>query len=415
MPLSTIPTAPPRKRHHSFDRVLGVEEFDPKKLSATAMRLARERDLLARERDLLETVANTVREGIVVMDAAGVIEYANQAAEVILGLRENDIGKVKIWDNCPDLKNSLLIHFDGVGDDDVGGEIYPVVTRDIEINYPQQRHVRLNFSRLQDAAPAQEPRFAVILLDITSETRSTEALVERERADSISPLAAALAHELGNPLNSINIHLQLIRRRLEKLEDRDAAAKLGDSVRVCSEEIRRLDGLVRNFLDAMRPVPPELRDTLVLDVLTQVLDLLKIQCEDLGIRVSLNIRQDLPLILADANQLKQVFFNLLKNAMEAMDKGGSVTITADADDEFVCVRVSDTGAGIERDDASRLFDPFFTTKKGGHGLGMLVVTRILRAHGAGIGVESIPGHGTSVTVRFPRKHRRVRLLAEKKS
>ena len=96
--------------------------------------------------------------------------------------------------------------------------------------------------------------------------------------------------------------------------------------------------------------------------------------------------------------------------MEAMDAGGLVEITADSDDESVALSIRDTGVGMERDAVSRMFDPFFTTKSGGHGLGMMIVMRILRAHGARIDVDSAPGAGTTVTLRFPRVHKRVRLL-----
>jgi signal transduction histidine kinase len=204
--------------------------------------------------------------------------------------------------------------------------------------------------------------------------------------------------------------LQIIQRRLAKLAATPERGRIGESVTVCAEEIARLDGIVRHFLEAIRPAKPDFQDVHLLGVIAEVLALVKSQCEDLGIRVTVSTRQDLPVISGDKNQLKQVFFNLLKNAMEAMDRGGRIDIAAAADDEFVSVRVSDTGKGIERDELTQMFDPFFTTKAGGHGLGMMVVMRILRAHGGDLGVESTPGSGTAVTVRFPQKHRRIRLL-----
>ncbi|MDR3228980.1 MAG: PAS domain-containing protein [Puniceicoccales bacterium] len=410
---------PLRKRQSPLDRLLGrADDLDPANLAILVQRIAR-------ERDLLETVFNTIQEGIIVMDAAGLIEYANRAAADLTGFRESDIGKAVFWKFVPALARAV-----GRLPDNPAAAA-PVITREVEITYPEPRHVRIHLSRLGDAstfadcdapprlrssatanlAPAP-PRYVAILRDITAEKISTQDLVESERINSIFTLAAGVAHELGNPLNSINIHLQVMGRRLAKLRDKAAAARLAASVSICSGEISRLDGIIHHFLEAIRPAQPDLRDVPLLGVIAEVLALVKTQCEDLGIRVSVTTGKDLPVISGDANQLKQLFFNLLKNAMEAMDKGGRIDISADADDEFVRVAVRDTGVGIERDAQSRMFDPYFTTKVGGHGLGMMVVMRILRAHGGEIGVESAPGRGTEVTVQFPQKHRRVRLLAE---
>ncbi|MDR1817103.1 MAG: PAS domain-containing protein [Puniceicoccales bacterium] len=415
---------PPLKRQSPLDRLLGrADNLDSASLAILAQRLAG-------ERDLLETVFNTIQEGVLLMDATGVVEYANDAAAVIIGLRAEDWGKVVLWRLVPCLARSVGALF---GADTGTGPVVnangapasaksapppvetvaPALTQEIEVTYPERRFVRLHMSRLHTQSAGRGPRFVVILRDVTAERRRTEELVESERAAALSPLAAGLAHELGNPLNSINLHLQVIRRQLAKLDPSPQGERIADSARVCSEEVERLDALIHNFLGAIRPVSPASAEIRLLDVIAEVLALLKKQCEDLGVRVAVNVRHDLPVVSGDHDQLKQVFFNLLKNAMEAMDKGGVIDIAAESDDEFVTVSVRDCGAGIEREAVSRIFDPFFTTKSGGHGLGMFVVSRILHAHGGDIAVESTPGHGTTVTVRLPQKHRRFRVLAEK--
>jgi len=114
--------------------------------------------------------------------------------------------------------------------------------------------------------------------------------------------------------------------------------------------------------------------------------------------------------MADTNQLKQVFFNLIKNAMESMQPGGTLGIRVRADDDSVYIRISDTGTGIKTDDLAKLFSPYHTTKAGGHGLGLMIVQRIIRDHGGHVGIESKEGAGTVVTLQFPQKHRRVRML-----
>ncbi|MCX6940208.1 MAG: ATP-binding protein, partial [Verrucomicrobia bacterium] len=118
----------------------------------------------------------------------------------------------------------------------------------------------------------------------------------------------------------------------------------------------------------------------------------------------------LPAVMADRNQLKQVFFNLTKNALEAMQPGGSLKIKSRADDDSVFLLFGDSGAGIKQEDLSRLFQPYHTTKVGGHGLGLMIVQRIMRDHGGQVGIESKEGVGTIVSLQFPRKDRRVRML-----
>jgi signal transduction histidine kinase len=119
---------------------------------------------------------------------------------------------------------------------------------------------------------------------------------------------------------------------------------------------------------------------------------------------------DLPHVMADRNQVKQVFFNLLKNALEAMPPGGRLRIAARTDDDNVILAFADSGVGIKPEDFVRLFQPYHTTKPGGHGLGLMIVQRIMREHGGQIGIESKEGVGTVVTLQFPRKDRRVRML-----
>ena len=387
-----------RRRHSPLDRLLGrLDGLDTINLTILVKRLAR-------ERDLLETVFDTVREGVIVTDAHGIVQYANRAGATLIGLKSADLGKAVLWKWAPDLARTLPLGLSGASVSSA---------REIEVAYPEKRLLRVQITPLEgdeDDDEGEGRRFVIILLDVTEERACTEELIEDERMNSIRMLAAGVAHEVGNPLNSINIHLQLMQRRLAKLAGSPEREKLAESVGVCAAEIRRLDDILKHFLDAIRPRAPDLSDVNLLKVVGEVLALQREQMTQLGIRVEMNLRADIPSISGDFNQIKQVFFNLLKNAMEAMDRGGVITLSAEADDEFVCVAVRDTGVGMERDAVSRIFDPFFTTKEGGHGLGMMIVMRILRAHGAQIDVDSAPGEGTTVTLRFPQRHRRMRML-----
>jgi signal transduction histidine kinase len=254
-----------------------------------------------------------------------------------------------------------------------------------------------------------ERRYAVILTDITKDKQTTEARIESERTSSILLLAAGVAHELGNPLNSLTIHLQLIERKLKKLKAVGEADALAESVAVCRGEVARLDGIISHFLEAIRPRPPDLVETNLAEVLAEVLRFQQQELENRGISVEAETAT-LPVVLADRNQLKQVFFNLTKNAMEAMQPGGKLRIRTRTDDDSVFLLFADTGSGIKQEDLLRLFEPYHTTKPGGHGLGLMIAQRIMREHGGQVGIESKPGQGTIVTLQFPRRDRRVRML-----
>jgi len=303
----------------------------------------------------------------------------------------------------PGLRSSL-----GIALDDEA--TMPVVTREFELAYPEPRTVQLYMVPFTGEQTASGRRFAVILSDITRTKQNTEERIENERTSSILLLAAGVAHELGNPLNSLTIHLQLINRKLKKLKEHKDIDSVAESVRICEGEVKRLDGIITNFLEAIRPQPPDLAELNLSDVLAEVLAFQQRELSDREIRVEAETRDDLPLVMADRNQVKQIFFNLIKNAVEAMQPGGRLRIKARIDDDMVYLAFGDSGSGIKQEELTRLFQPYHTTKVGGHGLGLMVVQRIMRQHGGQIGIDSKEGVGTVVTLQFPRKDRRVRML-----
>lgn len=388
----------PPKKHTSLDRVLGrLDTLDSVNLANLVQRLAR-------ERALFEDIFNTLQEGVLVINPEGEIDYANGAAHRIIGLNNDELTGETLWRLVPGLRPSL----GGLLDDGA----LPIVAREFELTYPEPRTVRLYMVPFRESGGGRR-RFAVILTDITRDKQSTEARIEDERTSSILLLAAGVAHELGNPLNSLNIHLQLIERRLKKAaaSGKDGGS-LAESVRVCQEEVKRLDGIINHFLEAIRPQPPDLVELHVVEVLDEVLRFQERELLDRGIVIEAETTADLPVVMADRNQLKQVFFNLVKNAFEAMAPGGRLRIRTRADDNTVYLLFGDTGSGIKQEDLLRLFQPYHTTKPGGHGLGLMIVQRIMREHGGQVGIESKEGRGTVVTLEFPRKDRRVRMLRE---
>jgi signal transduction histidine kinase len=280
------------------------------------------------------------------------------------------------------------------------------------VNYPQRRFLRLHLMPfgVPGGDSASFRRFIVIVSDVTQQKLSTEELIETERISSLILLAGGVAHELGNPLNSLTIHLQLMSRKLAKLKSGKDADSLRESVAVCQQEVERLDGIITHFLEAIRPRPPDFSDVKLDEVLEEVLRVQGRELADRGVRTDIEFGSEMPLVLGDANQLKQVFFNLIKNAIEAMKPGGVLRIRSRVDDDNLYLLVGDTGSGIRKEEMPRMFEPYHTTKQGGHGLGLMIVHRILRDHGGQVGIDSKEGLGTVVTLQFPLKHRRVRML-----
>jgi PAS domain S-box-containing protein len=391
----------PRKSS-PLENVLGrVDDLDQQNLAILVQRLAR-------ERRLLETVFNTIREGILVIGRGGVINYANAAAAGLIGFPLKDLGRVVLWKCVPELARTL--HLDLVGDlQELSG-----ISREVEVTYPRERVLSVYIVPLHienaPEASEREAGHAVILSDITEEKESARQHLESEKVQSVIDLAAGVAHELGNPLNSITIHLQLARRQAEKLETGARREKLEKALAVCGGEVERLDGIIKHFLEAVRPSEPDLAELDLVSVLEESLEFLGQEITDSGLSVDIDLGSGLPPVMGDRGQVKQVFFNILKNAREATPSGGKIRIRTSFDDEFVYIQIADNGQGIDEKDMPRIFRPYFTTKADGNGLGMMVVQRIMRAHGGRVGLDSQKGKGTVVTLQFPQKQRKVRLL-----
>lgn len=362
---------------------------------------------LARERRLMNLVLNTLREGVIVLEPSGRFEYANPSARELLGLSDRDLGNLTLWRAVPDLARTLNITGKGFLEEEAN------VSREIELSYPQFRIVRLYLVPIEEKIEeVQVARYAVILSDITQERVKTRKEIENERVKSILELAAGVAHELGNPLNSLNIHLQLMQRQLQKARESADSGKLAKSLEVCQGEVERLDSIITHFLEAVRPREPQLHDLDLISPLEESIEFLGPELEGAGIRVDIELASSLPLVQGDRDQIKQVFFNIIKNARQAMREGGTIRIRAFSDDEFVYVQIGDTGEGISQENLSKVFQPYFSTKQDGHGLGMMIVERIMRDHGGQIGIDSRATVGTLVTLQFPQKHRRIRLLED---
>jgi len=231
----------------------------------------------------------------------------------------------------------------------------------------------------------------------TADLRKTEAqLIRSEKLAALGQLAAGIAHEIRNPLTSINILIHSLREKpFDEKHHRE-------DLRVIEEEIHRINEIVDQFLRFARPAPPLLAEADLLPLFEETLQLLKPQIEKQRITIQKEF-QMLPRVILDREQMKQVILNLLLNSVQAMPEGGRLRLSGQVmeDNRWIQLSIQDTGIGIPPEDMGRLFDPFFSTKEGGIGLGLSIAHRIIDQHGGKIQIESTFGQGTLFTLWFP--------------
>jgi two-component system, sporulation sensor kinase E len=363
---------------------------------------------LAQEKGFLERIFDALQEGVIVTDVQGKIQFFNAAAGHLFGVDPVDTPGKPIDDFLRGLSWASLRSSGGT------------VSRDIELFYPQHRFLNFYVAPLhldksvpESATIMQDlVAFAIILRDITEDRRMTERTIESEKLSALTLLAAGVAHEIGNPLNSLNIHLQLIRRRLKRAAEpiRNSIEELLD---VAAAEIGRLDSIIHQFLQAIRPTTPRFEPHDLNEIVEESVAFLRREIEDRDILVETDLGLGLPRVEVDRDQIKQAFYNIIKNAFQAMKTGGILHIRSWRDDAYVSVAFTDSGGGLSLENMRKLFQPYFTTKPSGTGLGLLIVRRIVREHGGEIEIESNEGKGVRVTVHLPFGEKRTRLLSDR--
>jgi signal transduction histidine kinase len=248
------------------------------------------------------------------------------------------------------------------------------------------------------AEQAEKHRHAEALEALLQLRRAQEGMVRAERLAAVGTLASSLAHEVRNPLNSIQLQLVLLERRVTRM-GANAPPELSGLIETAKREIARLDALVEEFLSLSsvdRLTPSETEAT---PIVGEVAALMGPLAREAGIRVEQHVAPDLPVLRVDREKVKQVLINLVRNAIEAMPGGGQLDLRVERAAAGVTIHVEDSGTGIEP--GLDVFDFFMTTKRGGTGLGLPIARRIVEAHGGSLTYESRLGRGTRFSVALP--------------
>lgn len=390
-----------------IDRILArIDRIDPQNLQTHFLDLAR-------EKGLMEAIFQAIHEGVIVLNSAGLITYANNSAEQLLNMpSEAAIGK-PVSRYLPGIDWQRVLDLDA-------GEWSKIINYDVELTQPERKFLSMYVVPL-DRAPqvtpapvADENGLLIILRDITLDRKLEASTMESERLNAVKLLAAGVAHEIGNPLNSLNIHLQLLERSIGKLQPAEQD-NIREPLNIAKEEIARLDMIITQFLRALRPSKPEVTMCRVEEILENTLRLMEHDIRNRSIRVEVTSPNALPQIPLDPNQIKQAFFNVIKNSLQAMPDGGTLKIDLSRSDLFAKVAFHDAGMGIQRKDVGHIFEPYKSTKADGTGLGLMIVQRIVQEHGGAIEVHTEPNVGTTVSILLPLVERQMRLLKSKET
>ena len=339
------------------------------------------------------TILQHMQRGVLAVDCKGAVVTINEAAAEILQIDPGEWVKVPVQKLVP--------------------EFHPIL--DATLNRRQQADnteipisvggaaIPCGYETSQLLDSKGELTGALIVFEDLREKKRLEEEVRRiDRLASVGTLAAGMAHEIKNPLVSIQTFAQLLP---ERYEERTFREKFGN---VVVSEVTRINKLVQSLLDFARPRPRKVDYLNVADILERALTLLDNELSKNSVQVKREYAAQLPQVFGDSEHLYQVFLNLLQNAVQAM-RGPIRTLTISATEEAaddgeghaLVIRISDTGAGIDEHDLARIFDPFYSTKEDGSGLGLAICHGILEEHDATIDADSVPGEGTTFTLTLP--------------
>jgi len=346
---------------------------------------------LVTDNELLEMVLSSIPGGVLVTSRDHRVIMINNPARRLLPLAASDPLDMKAWEAIASANLSNYVR-DAL-EEDRGAPMrdFPVLHRD--------RNLVLSCGVLALVDRGRIMGSMIYIEDVT-EVRAEEARLKRaEGLASLTTMAAGVAHEIKNPLASMSIHLQLMRRQLAG--DCASPDELRESLEILEEETERLNNIVSDYLIAVRPRNSNPVSANLNALITELVQFLRYEMEQARVRVMPILDESIPAIPLDEGAIKRALLNLVKNAIAAMPDGGELRLQTRMDGNDVQIIISDTGSGIPEEIQGRIFEPYFTTRDTGSGLGLTVVYKVVREHGGDLHMDSMPGRGTTFRISIP--------------
>ncbi|NOY53067.1 MAG: PAS domain-containing protein [Deltaproteobacteria bacterium] len=352
---------------------------------------------LVENRNYTENILKSLLNGVITIDPLNRIVRVNRAAEQILNLpQESIVGRTfsEVFHQDPKLQKLIR---DSLDHRRMKEGIETELHREDGKTIP----IELSLSLLEESSDSSSGKgggLVLLVRDLTEIQVLKEHIRRQDRLAALGELSAGIAHEIRNPLGIIKGAAGLLRK-----ESFSQSAKTEELTSVILEEVDRLNEVISDFLEFARPKPPLFKPQNINELIRNTLQMVALQIDEQKTRIKERLEPGLPPILADEHQMHQIFLNLLLNALQATDRGDTITIESRflPEEGQIQVRFSDTGIGIPEHDRKKVFNPFFTTREGGTGLGLSVVSQIVENHHGKIFLTGEEGKGSCFTLRFP--------------
>ncbi len=362
--------------------------------------------LVTEEYETLNAVLDSLGTGVIVCDAFHIVVMNNKSAARILPMDLRETQDRPVWSCVRDHEVARFIE-DTIEAEDT------VLSREFAVQ--ELSGTRFISVGIMPLVQKKAVRGTIISVEDITEKKNEEMKNRRlESLASLTNLAATVAHEIKNPLGSISIYVQLLRKAVAS-RDAGNEAKFAEYLDVVDEEIERLNRIVVDFLFAVRPLKFEFVPMDIGELIRSISTFFGEELSRANVAVVIDVAEGLPRIRGDERFLRQMLVNLVKNAMSAMPNGGTLSLGARQRDESIVFTVEDSGVGIPQDVLAHVFEPYFTTKADGTGLGLTMAYKVVKEHGGDIRVQSEPGRGTAFTITLPIMRRAQRMIEYEES